>query len=376
VSWLKIDLPFKIKKPILAVGADVKSNICLSYNKSALISEVIGDLEILDNFNKFRKRISSITQSTGLKPKVISYDKHPEYLSTKYVLNLPKKYKNLKLIPVQHHHAHIASCMAENGLMNQKVIGVAFDGTGFGGDDTLWGAEFLISDYQGYKRAAHLRYIPLLGGMRAITEPWRTACAWLYLAFGEHFLDLRFLKWINKQDWGILQKMWKQNFNSPPASSIGRLFDAAASLILKIRRVRFEAEAAINLERLACEYKFKPSSYKFEIKRDDNLYVIDPVPTFKGITYDLKTGHNKQEVAARFHMTVAQMVRKTCIKIRDNTRVNAVVLTGGVFQNKFLSMLSMNLLRKIGFNVLTHKILLPSDVSISLGQAAIAKFAN
>jgi len=378
--WFKIDLPFKIKKPILAVGADIKNSLCFAYGKSAFISEVINDLGLAVNFKKFQKTITSIRQRFGLLPKIIAYDKHPEYFSTKYILDLPKyraKISNgTKFISVQHHHAHIASCMLENKLSNQRVIGVAFDGTGFGQDHTLWGAEFLVADYQGFKRAAHLKYIPLLGGKRAILEPWRMASAWLYLAFGNDFLDLDFAQGIDKKDWAVLEKMWKQNFNAVPASSMGRLFDAVAALVLGMNQVKFEAEAAISLERAASGYKSKPRSYPFKIKKTGQGLVIDPVLTLKQIVADLKNGCSKQEAASCFHLTVAQMIRKTCLEIRDNTRVNTVIVSGGVFQNKLLLRLSLDLLEKERFHILRHKILPYSDASISLGQAAIAALTN
>ena len=377
MSWLKIELPLKIKKPILAVGADIKNSLCFAYHRTAFIGQVIDDLELMSNFNKFQKSITSIPQRFGLPPKIIAYDKHPEYFSTKYILNLSRA-NNAKLIPVQHHHAHIASCMFENKLNNEKVIGVAFDGTGLGSDHTLWGAEFLIANYQDFYRAAHLRYIPLLGGKRAIQEPWRTAFAWLYLAFGNTLLDLDldFVKGINKRNWAILEKMWKQNFNAPLTSSIGRLFDAVAGLLLGIYQVKFEAEAAISLEKVASGYKSEPRSYQFNIKEIRKTFVIDPTLTFKEIVADLKNRRSKAEIAARFHMTVAQMIRKACLKIRNNTRINTVILTGGVFQNKILLNLSLDLLEKARFHILTHKLLPCSDASISLGQVAVASQAN
>ena len=377
MALFKIELPFKIKKPILAAGADIKNSICFAYHRFAFLNQVINNLELQDNFNKFQREISSIPKSFGLLPKIIAFDKHPEYFSSKYILNLPRT-DGLRIIPVQHHHAHIASCMAENKLTNQKIIGIAFDGTGFGDDNTLWGAEFLISDYRNFSRAAHLRYIPLLGGIRAIYQPWRVASAWLYLAFRDNFLDidLDFIKKINKKDWGILRKIWKQNFNSPPASSIGRFFDAVAALLFNIHHVEFEAEAAINLESVASGYKSKIRDYRFRIKKTDQGLVIDPILTFRDIVYDLKNKCSKEEIAARFHFTVAQMIKKTCLKIRNNTKINTVILTGGVFQNKILLNLSSDLLKQEEFCVLTHKILPCSDVSISLGQVAVASHAN
>jgi len=255
---------------------------------------------------------------------------------------------------------------------------VAFDGTGLGSDATLWGGEFLIADYQGFQRIAHLRYIPLLGGQQAILQPWRVALAWLYLAFGNNFLDLDldFLKRINKREWNILQKMWIGNFNAPLTSSIGRLFDAVASLLLGIYQVKFEAEAAISLEKAAADYKAQPKRYGFKIKKNGQTFVIDPTLTFKQIITDLKNKYSKERIAAGFHLTVAQMIRASCLEIRHNTKINTVILTGGVFQNKILLKFSLDLLTREGFHVLIHKLLPCSDGSVSLGQAVIAAQVN
>lgn len=375
MSLIKIDLPFCVSKPILAVGADIKNSICFAHRKSAFVGGVINDLEVLENFKEFQRRVNSFSRRFGRRPEIIAYDKHPGYFSTKYILDLPRTRKS-KLVPVQHHHAHIASCMAENKLLSQKVIGVAFDGTGFGNDNTLWGAEFLIADYRDFQRAAYLRDIPLLGGKQAILQPWRVSAAWLYLAFGNEFLDLEldFIKRINKKEWKILERMWKQNFNAPLSSSMGRLFDAVAGIVLGIEQVKFEAEAAIKLEKAASLYKPSPVSYQFEIKKAGKSLIVDPVLTFKQIVGDLMSRRSQEEVAARFHTTVAQMVRNVCLKIRNTSRINTLILTGGVFQNKILFNLSLDLLEKEGFQIFAHKALPCSDASLSLGQAAVAAY--
>ncbi len=377
MSWLKVDLPFKIKKPILAVGADIKNSICFAHHKSAFMAEVINDLEIMENFEKFKKELALIPKRFRLSPMVVAYDKHPEYFSTKYVFDLQRT-SRIKLCPVQHHHAHIASCMAENKFGNRKVIGVAFDGSGFGDDFALWGAEFFVANYKNFYRAAHLKYVPLLGGKRAIYEPWRLTSAWLYLVFGDKFLNLNidFIQRINKKNWSVLEKMYKAGFNSPYVSSIGRLFDAVAGLLLGIYKVGFEAEAAIKLEKLATGFKSNFHSYNFKVKKSGQLIVIDPALIFKEIISDLKNKINKKEIAARFHVTVANMVKNICVRIREKTEINTVILSGGVFQNKLLLRLTLELLGKSGFQILTHKILPCSDVSISVGQTMIAAYIN
>ena len=187
---------------------------------------------------------------------------------------------------------------------------------------------------------------------------------------------MNFTKKINRKNWKVLKKMWGENFNSPAASSMGRLFDAIAALVLGICQVKSEAEAAINLERIASDNRCSKGAYRFKIKKSDKLFIIDPVYIFKDIVADLKKRRKKEDIASCFHMTVAQIINKACLKIRDNTKINKVVLVGGVFQNKLLFRYALDLLRKSGFRILTHKQLPCSDVSISLGQAAVASFSN
>jgi len=216
----KIRLPFKITKPTLALGSQTKNTICFAKDNLAILSPIHPDLGNYRDFLNFTKTAREFLKKS---PKIIAYDLHPEYQSTKYALQLQAT--GYRLQAIQHHHAHIASCMVEFGLKNQKIIGVAFDGTGFGSDNTLWGAEFLICDYKNFKRRAHLREIPLLGGERAILEPWRLAAAWLNLIYKDKFLDLdiNFVKGIDKNKWQVLKNMNLTGFNSTLASSMGRL---------------------------------------------------------------------------------------------------------------------------------------------------------
>ena len=372
MSWQKLELPFKLRKPALAVGADIKNRLCFAFNRQAFVNSTINDLEQLSNFEEFKKAISSLSARFDCRPKVIAYDKHPEYFCSKYALNSLGD-ADVKLIGVQHHHAHVVSCLLENKFKAGAVIGVAFDGTGFGSDGTLWGAEFLIADYHNFKRAAYLRYIPLLGGRRAILEPWRLSAAWLYLTFGNNFLDLNLIKGLNRKKWNILERMLKQKFNAPAASSIGRLFDAMAGIILGINRVKFEAEAAMQLEKIAARCKSKVKSYHFELLRAGDALIIDPVVTFREVVRDLKNKRKVEEIAAAFHLTLACIIHEVCQRIRDKCEINTVVLSGGVFQNKILYRMSEGLLQKAGFKILSHKLLPCTDASIALGQMAIAE---
>ncbi|MDD5595199.1 MAG: hypothetical protein PHY94_03025 [Candidatus Omnitrophica bacterium] len=356
----KVPLPFKVNKAILALGAQTKNTLCFARGKFAYIGPVHSDLDNPQDLSAFEKEAKYFLKQ---KPRVIAYDLHPEYQSTKFGLNLgPGGYRYQ---PVQHHHAHISACMAENKLPNQKVIGVAFDGTGLGGDGTLWGGEFLICNYQRYQRMAHLRQIPLLGGQAAIRQPWRLACAWL---------DFKFYPAPYKKEWQGLKKMYALNFNTPAASSMGRLFDAAGSLVLKKYQVSREAELAMELEKVASRCTSRATGYSFNIRKKAGIYIIDPKTMFRQIVADLKAAEANEKIAYRFHQTVAKMIQQTCLILREKSAIKQIVLSGGVFQNKLLLDLSLELLCNTGFNVVTHKELSSSDSALSLGQAAVANY--
>jgi hydrogenase maturation protein HypF len=373
MEFKKIKLTQRVKKPILGLGSHTKNTLCFIQDSFAYLSPVHPDLANPKDFSGFEKDVKYFLKEN---PKVIAYDLHPEYQSTKYALNL--SLTTYHLSPTQHHHAHIASCMLDNGLGNQKVIGIAFDGTGLGSDNKLWGAEFLLCDYKNFKRRAHLKEIPLLGGEKAILEPVRLALAWLYLIYKDRFLnlDIKFVKGIDKKKWRVLKNMYLAGFNSPLVSSMGRLFDAAASLILESQRANFEGELAIELEKMASRCRPQALGYKFKIIKDKGDYIIDPRFMFKEITLALKTKEPKEEMAYKFHFTVAEMINKICRILRKENSINKIVLSGGVFQNNLLLGLARDLLYKQGFNVFTHKQLSCNDSGISLGQAVIAHFRS
>ncbi|MDI6606236.1 MAG: hypothetical protein QME65_03735 [Candidatus Omnitrophota bacterium] len=372
-SYKKIQLPFKIKKSVLALGGQNKNTVCFARGRFAYLSRLHPDLNILKDFMDFEKDVKYFYKKH---PKIIATDLHPEYQSTKYAQRLP--IADYRLSTIQHHHAHIASCMADNGLNNQKVIGIAFDGTGLGPDGGLWGAEFLLCDYKGFLRRGHLRAVPLLGGEQAILAPWRVAAAWLYLVYKDKFLDLGvdFTKRIAVKKWRVLKAMHSAGINSPSASSMGRLFDAAASLILTRYKIKFEAELAIKLERAASRYRRRAAGYKFKILKAKNEYIIDPLAMWRGIIADLKTKERKEKMAYSFHLTVAEMARDVCCLLRKESGIKKVVLSGGVFQNSLLLNLCLDLLYKQGFKVFTHKDLASSDAAVSVGQAAIAGYGS
>lgn len=369
----RIATPFDIKTPVLAFGSQTKNTLCFARGRYAYISGVHQDLSDPQDFMAFARDARRFL-SQG--PKIIAYDMHPEYQSSKFALGLSDA--GYKLQAVQHHHAHIASCMADNGMAgNTKVIGVAFDGTGFGADNTLWGAEFLISGYKNFQRRAHLKEVALIGAEQAIRQPWRVAAAWLYSIYKDGFLNLKagFVKKLNKRKWGILKNAYTAQINSPLASSMGRLFDAAASLVLSKSDARFEAELAIELERAASSSKPvspQAAGYKFNITNRGGVYTVDPSLIFKGIIKDLLLKEPQKKIAYKFHLSAATIIERVCLRLREESGINKVVLSGGVFQNSLLLKMALGLLYKHKFDVFIHNNLACNDSCVALGQAVAA----
>jgi hydrogenase maturation protein HypF len=299
---------------------------------------------------------------------------HPEYLSTKYARSLGDKHKELKLVQVQHHHAHIVSCMMENGVTD-KVIGVSFDGTGYGSDGHIWGGEFLIVDCKGFERAGHLEYVPLPGGTVAIERPYRMAISYLLTLFGKDALtpDLAFLKEVGSQELDLIKKQLEKGINSPLTSSCGRLFDAVSALIGIRGKIDYEAQAAIEMETAADENE--RGSYPFAIVEQNGVNIVHLKELFGGVIKDLKSGVSQARIAAKFHRTMAEMVVQMCQRLAKMSGINKVALSGGVFQNRLLLRLTAAALEEAEFEVLTHSKVPTNDGGVSLGQAVIAEFA-
>ncbi|MFA6349874.1 MAG: hypothetical protein WCY12_02985 [Candidatus Omnitrophota bacterium] len=371
-----INLPFKIGQSVLAFGSQTKNTVCFAKGSNAYISRIHQDLSEPNDFAGFERDSRDFLKK---KPRMIAYDPHPEYSSSSFALRLPSFPE--KAFPVYHHHAHIGACMAENGIKNQKVIGVAFDGTGLGPGNAVWGGEFLICDYLGFKRLAHLRELPLAGAEKAILEPWRLSAFWLYRVYGNGFSKLK-ISWLRKLDvnkWRLIKDAAQKGVNSPMASSAGRLFDAAASLILGKMRAEYEAQLPRELERLALRWtrddgRETISVYNFKIRKDAEKYVIDPAGAFKGIINDLKAKRPKEEIAYKFHLSLAKAIEKMCVILSKRKKIKTVVLSGGVFQNKLLLEMSEYLLKRADLEVFSHNKLSAGDASLSLGQAVIAGF--
>ena len=362
---IKVDLSFR--KHILALGPELKNTFCLARDNFAFLSTHIGDLENFETLDFYIKEIERFKKLCSVKPEIVAHDLHPEYLSTKYALSLP----HVKKIPVQHHHAHITSCMAENKI-SQKVIGVAFDGTGYGEDKTIWGGEFLLADLKKYQRVAHLKYIPMPGGEIAIKKPWRMALSYLYACYGENFLnlDLEFVKKIDRHKWEVIKRMLNQKINVFFTSSAGRLFDCVSVLLNWRERTNYEGQPAVELEFLADE-NIK-GKYDFEITKEQDIFIVHPDLIISGVVKDLMKKEKKSKIAVKFHNTVAQIINEVCSKLRKEHSLNSVCLSGGVFQNVFLLDRAYELLTKNKFKVYTHHQVPPNDGGISLGQATVA----
>jgi len=364
-----VPFPIKLSFPlemILACGGELKNTFCLTRGQYAFMSHHIGDLENLETLTSFEEGIEHFKKLFYIVPKAVAYDLHPDYLSTQYALSIP----DIPKIGVQHHHAHIVSVMAENGIEGD-VIGVALDGTGFGLDGTIWGGEFLKANLRDFDRLAHLKKVPMPGSSMAIKEPWRMAMVYLSEAFGDETNDLRIdlMKRIDHPKWDILKKAIEKKINTPWTSSMGRLFDAISSLLSLRDEVHYEGQAAIELEMIA-DHEVE-EEYPFYINKDEKPMVIDPTEMIRGIVRNLMDGTSSSKISGKLHRTIAGFIIKTCETIRSKERLNRVILSGGVFQNIFLLSLVTEGLKKSGFDVYTHHLVPTNDGGISLGQAVI-----
>ena len=367
-----LSLAFEMPEPLLACGGHLKNTFCLGKGKLAFLSHHIGDLENLETLTSFREGIAHFQRLFDIFPRAVVYDLHPEYLATKYALELPLERK----IGVQHHHAHIASVLAEHELRG-PVIGIAADGTGYGTDGAIWGCEALIADLGGFERLAHLAYAPLPGGEQAVRQPWRVAAAYLRQAYGEAFLelDIPFTRRLNRTTWRALSQMIEKGINSPPTSSLGRLFDAVAALLEVRGEVVYEGQAAIELEMLAQSAAprrgDKARLYPFALK-DQAPIQLDVSPMIRAIVADVQRGVAVREIARRFHLTIAELLAVTCDEARRRTGLVQVALSGGVFQNRILLELLMERLEAMAFRVYINRRVPPNDGGLSFGQLAVA----
>ncbi len=369
-----IFLPFKSRQ-ILACGAEEKNTFCLTKDAHAFVSQHIGDMENEETLEHFENTIELYKKLFRIEPEILAYDMHPEYLSTKYALQIGQE-QGLTLIPVQHHHAHIVSCLAENKT-DGPVIGVAFDGTGFGTDGTIWGGEFLLADYKGFRRVGHLEYVPLPGGAAAIKKPYRMALSFLYTLLGDDFpLTGLPLSRLDHREISIIKKQLKQGINSPLTSSAGRLFDAVSALTGVRGEIDYEAQAAIELEMLAPDRLEEPEekAYPFSITTDQGVKVVRLAGLISSLVQDVRHQLPTPLISIRFHQTTAQIIAEVCKTVANESGVSEVALSGGVFQNRLLLRLATSALKQAGLRVLTHRLIPCNDGGISLGQAVISNF--
>ena len=346
---------------ILAVGGELKNTFCLVRDGNAFLSQHIGDLKDYRTYSHFSCEIESWKKLMRIEPTVIAHDLHPGYLSTRYavVARIPNK------VGVQHHHAHLASVMAEHNL-HEPLIGVALDGTGYGTDGTIWGGEFMVADRSDFERVAHFKAYRLPGSDKAIEEPWRMAVSILTAEGLSHEARRKFptLKW------HLVQNMVKAHFNSPLTSSAGRLFDAVASILGLCDVTTYEAQAAIRLESIADPHVTE--RYPFEIHSRERPWILDFAPTLRAILEERRKGVRASEISAKFHNTIATAILETCRYIRGQRDLNVVALSGGVFQNELLLRRTIAALRSRHFTVFTNSAVPANDGGLALGQAAVA----
>ncbi|RII28743.1 MAG: carbamoyltransferase HypF [Geobacter sp.] len=360
------------QRSVLAVGGELKAAVCLTRGDQGFLSQHIGDLKNAANLASLEETVVHMQRLLDVKPEVVAHDLHPDYLSTAYATRIP----GISTLAVQHHHAHLASCMAENGL-DGETLGVIFDGTGYGLDGAIWGGEFLLGDYRGFRRVGQFSYVSLPGGDAAVREPFRMAISWLHRTYGAKLFDLSLpcLAEVGETERGILLRMLERGLNSPPTSSCGRLFDAAAAILGVRSRISYEGQAAIELEALA-ERGMPGAPLPFALSAEDDRLVVDFAPLFRTMTEELLAGVPAANLARRFHATVALAAATVCDEVRKNSGVNRVALSGGVFQNRLLSEEMVTLLRARGFDVCTHRLVPPNDGGLALGQAVIAGWSN
>lgn len=358
-----VDLQCRVEG-IMATGAEQKNTFCIGKDHQAIISQHIGDLKNLSTYDFFSETIARFSDMFRFRPEYVACDLHPDYLSTRHALMIHERLQ-IPLIPIQHHHAHIASCMAENGF-DEMVIGVCLDGTGFGTDGNIWGSEFMIADLSNFTRYTHFDYFRMPGGDAVVAEPWRMALSCLYEYFGDDidYLSLPSFNSIEKERFEIVKEMIRGNINSPLTSGAGRIFDAVSALTGLCMVAKYDSEAPMRLE--AAIIRETDLCYPFAIGG-----AISLADTFTGILKDMDN-HDFTLIPARFHNTVATIIMEVCLRIRKEKGINRVVLSGGVFQNRYLLEKATSLLDNEMFEVYSNRIVPSNDGGISLGQLIIA----
>jgi hydrogenase maturation protein HypF len=375
---LRLDRP--APRPVLGCGAELKNTFCLATGSRAVLSHHIGDLENVETLRAFTSGVAQLSRLFDVRPEVLAHDLHPEYLSTKYAHEVEQE-TGVELLGVQHHHAHLAACLADNGVTG-PVLGLACDGLGYGVDGTLWGGELMAASLTQFRRLAHLRSVPMPGGAAAVREPWRMAAAYLRLGYGADRVPAGAAQLVARQGprWNRLGALLDLveaevselgsaaagRLNTPLTSSTGRLFDAVAALVGLRDQVNFEGQAAIELEQAV-----DPDERGWYPARQDGPF-LDGVDLIRGAVDDLGAGVEVGRIAARFHNGLVELLAGACVRARAELGLGVVALSGGVFQNVVLTRLLTARLRADGFEVLTHHRVPTNDAGISFGQVAVA----
>jgi hydrogenase maturation protein HypF len=363
------------RRHVLACGGELKNTFCVGRGGHAFLSHHIGDLENFETLTSFREGIDHFCRLFDVRPELVAYDLHPEYLSTKYASELEES--GLLAMGVQHHHAHVASCLADNGRPDdERVIGVVLDGTGYGTDGAVWGGEFFEGSLQsGFERRGHLEYVPLPGGSAAIRQPWRMALAQLVSVYGEDEaagLPLVLVRQAGERNTRLITRLIEYGLNTPPTSSAGRLFDAVASLVgvPGTERTTYEGQAAVELE-LAAEGP-ADRGYPFRLREHDHGWVVETHGIIRGVVDNLLSGREAGEISSRFHRTMAEVILAGCERTREFGGPTTVALSGGTFQNMLLLHQTIDLLEEKKFVVHKHNRVPANDGGIALGQAVLA----
>ena len=364
-----VKLPFEVPN-MLAVGGELKAAFCLTREDYAFMSQHIGDMENLETVRAFEKSFEQMKNLFQIKPEIVVCDKHPNYLSSNWARKFAEN-ADLKIVEVQHHQAHIASVMAENNIKDEKVIGFAFDGTGFGDDGAIWGGEVFVGDYAHFERVANLEYFPLAGGDAAVKKPYRVALSLMKEAGIDWDESLNCVSFCTETERKILAKQLEKNLNVIPTSSFGRLFDAVASIADVRQKITYEAQAAIEFEALIDEDV--RDFYSFDLAEGDILK-INWKKLICEVVKDVTAEIPISAISAKFHNAVANLILNLSLKMRERFALNKIALSGGCFQNVALLQKAITLLSKHDFEILTHRKLPPNDGGLALGQALIAVY--
>jgi hydrogenase maturation protein HypF len=382
-----VKLPFRMDQ-ILACGPEIKNTFCLTRDEYAFVSQHIGDMENLETLEHFERTVDLYQRLFRIQPRVVAVDLHPGYIATRHGLERAAR-EDLQVVSVQHHHAHLVACLADNDWQPTEtlggglgdVIGVSLDGTGYGEDGHIWGGEWLVGGYRGYRRAAQLEYLPLPGGDAATRHPWRIAFSYIYTLLGR----VPEFDGVEAAQAALLRQQIDRRINCPLTSSMGRLFDAVSALLGVCTRTSYEAQAAIELEMAATRLEWfdgpRPlrvgdlnEGYPYLIEATDGPYMIHVADLFRAVQSDLSRGVPVFEIAWRFHATIARMTVEGCVRIAADTGIDTVAISGGCFQNRLLLALAVPALEAAGFRVLQHRRVPCNDGGLSLGQAVIARF--